>query len=118
MGKLTGGPGKTSIRAGFGRFFTTFEGASNFNAIGDAPFGYYYGAPQPPEFATPYVDRGTGFVEGQKFPSAPPPFNSSPQHPDNNINWAQDTPISSSPGFYYKNDLPYAEDYDLPFSVN
>jgi hypothetical protein len=113
LGKLTGGPGKTSIRAGFGRFFTTFEGASNFNAIGDAPFGYYYGAPHPPEFATPYVDRGTGFVEGQKFPSAPPPFNSSPQHPDNNINWAQDTPISSSPGFYYKNDLPYAEDYEL-----
>ena len=115
LGKLIGGPGKTSIRAGFGRFFTTFEGATNFNAIGDAPFGYYYGSPQPPEFATPYVDRGTGFVEGQKFPSAPPPANSSPQHPDNNINWAQDTPISSSPGFFYKNDLPYAEDYE--FSV-
>jgi hypothetical protein len=39
LGKLTGGPGKTSIRAGFGRFFTTFEGATNFNANGDAPFG-------------------------------------------------------------------------------
>jgi hypothetical protein len=115
LGKLVGGPGKTSIRASFGRFFTTFEGATNFNAIGDAPFGYYYGSPQPPEFATPYVDRGTGFVEGQKFPSAPPPSNSSPQHPDNSINWSQDTPISSSPGFFYKNDLPYAEDYE--FSV-
>ena len=115
LGKLIGGPGKTSIRAGFGRFFTTFEGATNFNAIGDAPFGYYYGSPQPPEFATPYVDRGTGFVEGQKFPSAPPPFNASPQHPDNSINWSQYTPISSSPGFYYKNDVPYAEDYE--FSV-
>jgi hypothetical protein len=115
LGKLTGGPGKTSIRAGFGRFFTTFEGATNFNAIGDAPFGYYYGSPQPPEFATPYVDRGTGFVEGQKFPSSPPPFNASPQRPDNSINWSQYTPISSSPGFYYKNDVPYAEDYE--FSV-
>jgi len=74
LGKLFGGPGRTSIRAGFGRFFTTFEGATNFNAIGDAPFGYYYGSPAPPEFATPYVDRGTGFVEGQKFPSSPPAF--------------------------------------------
>jgi hypothetical protein len=64
LGKLTGGPGKTSIRAGWGLFFTTFEGATNFNAIGDAPFGYYYGSPVPPEFVTPYVDRGTGFVEG------------------------------------------------------
>jgi len=113
LGKLSGGPGKTSIRAGFGRFFTTFEGATNFNAIGDAPFGYYYGSPAPPEFATPYVDRGSGYVEGQKFPSPPPPFNASPQHPDNNINWSQFTPISSSPGFFYKNDVPYAEDYDL-----
>jgi hypothetical protein len=113
LGKLTGGPGKTSIRAGFGRFFTTFEGATNFNAIGDAPFGYYYGSPVPPEFATPYVDRGTGYVEGQKFPSSPPPFNASPQHPDNSINWSQYTPISSSPGFFYKNDVPYAEDYEL-----
>jgi hypothetical protein len=115
LGKLTGGPGKTSIRAGWGRFFTTFEGATNFNAIGDAPFGYYYGSPVPPEFATPYVDRGTGHVEGQKFPSSPPPFNASPQHPDNSINWSQYTPISSSPGFFDKNDLPYAEDYE--FSV-
>jgi hypothetical protein len=113
LGKLTGGPGKTSIRVDWGRFFTTFEGATNFNAIGDAPFGYYYGSPVPPEFATPYVDRGTGHVEGQKFPSSPPPFNASPQHPDNSINWSQFTPISSSPGFYFKNDVPYAEDYEF-----
>jgi len=111
--KLTGGPGKTSIRAGWGMFYTTFEGATNFNAIGDAPFGYYYGSPQPPEFVTPYVDRGDGFVEGQKFPSQPPPFNASPQNPDTSINWSNFTPISSSPGFFYKNDLPYAEDYEF-----
>ena len=113
LGKLTGGPSKTSIRVGWGMFFTTFEGATNFNAIGDAPFGYYYGSPVPPEFVTPYVDRGTGFVEGQKFPSTTPPFNASPQHPDNSINWTQFTPISSSPGFFYKNDLPYAENYEF-----
>ncbi|HEV2379077.1 MAG TPA: TonB-dependent receptor [Terriglobia bacterium] len=113
LGKLTGGPGKTSIRAGFGRFFTTFEGATNYNAIGDAPFGDYYGSPHPPEFATPYVDRGTGFVEGQKFPDLPPPYDVSAQHPDTSINWTSYTPISSSPGFYYKNDVPYAEQYEL-----
>jgi hypothetical protein len=113
LGKLTGGPGKTSIRTSWGRFFTTFEGATNFNEIGDAPFGYYYGSPAPPEFATPFVDRGTGFVEGQKFPVQPPPYNASPQHPVTTVDWANEVPISSSPGVYYKNTLPYAEDYEL-----
>lgn len=111
--KLTGGPNKTSVRAGFGKFYTTFEGATNFNEIGDAPFGNYYGSPVPPEFVTPFVDRGTGFVEGQRFPTPPPPLNSSPKHPDNSINWALNLPIGTSPAFWYKNVLPYTEEYQL-----
>jgi hypothetical protein len=113
LGKLTGGPGKTSIRVDWGKFYTTLEGATNFNEIGDAPFGFYYGSPVPPEFVTPFVDRGTGHIEGQKFPKSPPPYNASPQHPVTNIDWTQFTPISSSPGVFYKNVLPYAEDYEL-----
>jgi len=113
MRTLTGGPGKTSIRAGWGKFYTTYEGATNFNEIGDAPFGNYYGSPVPPEFATPFVDRGTGFVEGQRFPTPPPPYNASAQHPDNSIDWALDIPIGTSPAFWYKNLLPYTEEYEL-----
>jgi hypothetical protein len=29
------------------------------------------------------------------------------------VNWAALTPIASSPGFYYKNRLPYSENYDV-----
>lgn len=106
---------KTSIRAGWGKFYSTFEGATNFNEIGDAPFGEYYGSPVPPEFVTPFVDRGTGNIEGQRFPVAPPPANSSPSHPDNSINWANFLPIGTSPAFWHKNVLPYTEEYE--FSV-
>ena len=106
LGALTGGPGKTSIRLGFGKFYSTFEGATNFNEIGDAPFGAFYGSPVPPQFITPFVDRGTGNIEGQRFPVALPST-------DTPINWANFLPIGTSPAFYYKNVLPYTEEYQL-----
>ena len=103
---LTGGPGKTSIRVGWGKFYSTFEGATNFNEIGDAPFGAFYGSPVPPEFVTPFIDRGTGHIEGQRFP-VPLPTTGTP------INWANFLPIGTSPAFWYKNVLPYTEEYQL-----
>ncbi|MBV9482944.1 MAG: TonB-dependent receptor [Acidobacteria bacterium] len=114
-GKLFGGPGHTSIRAGYGVFFTAFEGATNFNEIGDAPFGFFWVGTNP-QFATPWLDRtdtGLQGMTGQKFPVAFPPLNVGPNNPDNNVNWSLLTPIGSSPGFYYKNRLPYAENYEL-----
>lgn len=113
LSKVTGGPGNFSIRAGWGKFYTTFEGATNFNEIGDAPFGFFYGSPAPPEFANPFITRTTGFDNGQRFPAPPPPFNSSPQNPDNSINWSAFLPIGSSPAFYYRNVLPYSEQYEF-----
>lgn len=103
---LTGGPGKTSIRAGWGKFYSTFEGATNFNEIGDAPFGAFYGSPVPPQFVTPFVDRATGNIEGQRFPVALPTTGTP-------INWANFLPIGTSPAFYYKNVVPYTEEYQL-----
>ncbi|MCU1308295.1 MAG: Oar protein, partial [Acidobacteriaceae bacterium] len=103
---LTGGPGKTSVRLGWGKFYSTFEGATNFNEIGDAPFGIFYGSPVPPQFVTPFVDRGTGNIEGQRFPVALPSTNTT-------INWANYLPIGTSPAFWYKNVLPYTEEYQL-----
>jgi hypothetical protein len=110
---LTGGPGNSSVRVSFGKFYTTFEGGTDYNEIGDAPFGFYYGSPEPPEFANPFIDRGTGFNEGQRFPAPPPPFNVSAKNPDTSVNWANEEPIGSSPGFYHKNVNPYAEDLEF-----
>jgi hypothetical protein len=106
LSSLTGGPGKTSIRIGWGKFYSTFEGATNFNEIGDAPFGAFYGSPVPPEFVTPFVDRGTGNIEGQRFPVPLPTTNTA-------INWANFLPIGTSPAFWYRNVLPYTEEYQL-----
>jgi Carboxypeptidase regulatory-like domain len=111
--RMLGGSGNTSIRAGFGVFYTAFEDATSFNEVGDAPFGYFWSSPQPPFFSTPFIDRGTGFNEGQRFPVAFPPLNVSASHPDTSVDWSQFIPIGSSPGFYYRNRLPYAENYML-----
>jgi hypothetical protein len=112
-GSIFGGPGKTSIRASFGMFYTAFEDTTGFNEVGDAPFGYFWSNPAPPLFVTPYIDRETGFVEGQRFPVAFPPSNVSASNPDNSVNWAGFEPISSSPGFWHGNRVPYAEDFSL-----
>jgi hypothetical protein len=110
--KLTGGTGQTSIRAGYGVFFTSNEGSTDYNEIGDSPFGFFYTG-SAPQFATPFADRTDNGVPGQKYPVAFPPLNTGPKNPDNNVIWANFTPIGSSPAFFYKNRLPYSENYDL-----
>ncbi|HVN80892.1 MAG TPA: carboxypeptidase regulatory-like domain-containing protein [Terriglobia bacterium] len=111
--KLTGGAGKTSIRASWGMFYTDLEDFTNANGNGDAPYGYWWASPTPPMFATPYVDLWTGNVEGQRFPIPSTIANASPSNPDPNVNWAQFEPISSSPTYYHKNEIPYSENYML-----
>jgi hypothetical protein len=110
---LLGGPGKSSVRAAWGLFYTTFEGATNFNEIGDAPYGFFYASPVPPLFTTAFVDLATGNPEGQRFPVQGRPSNVSAKNPDNAINWSLFIPIASSPGFFFKNRLPYAEEWEL-----
>ena len=113
--KILGQKGESSIRAGFGLFFTAFQGGTNFLEIGDAPFGYFYASPAPPLFATPFVDRETGNVEGQRFPVSFPANGFSAAHPDTSVDWSDYLPISSSPGFFPGNRSTYAEDYSLSF---
>ena len=42
LGKILGGAGKTSIRAGYGIFYSSIEDATGFVEVGDAPYGNYY----------------------------------------------------------------------------
>jgi hypothetical protein len=111
--KLTGGTGKSSIRASWGIFYTDLEDFTNANGNGDAPYGLYWVSPTPSMFQTPWVDLYTGNVEGQRFPIPTGIINASPAHPDPNVDWAQFEPISSSPTYYYKNVIPYTESYML-----
>ncbi len=114
--KLFGDSGSTSIRAGWGMFYTSFGDAVDLNnVVGDAPYGFFWVNPAPVLFATPFIELNTGNNEGQRFPISFPPLNVSASNPDPNVNWAQYEPITNSPGFFTKNVLPVTEHYN--FSV-
>ena len=119
LGKVLGSPGSTSIRAGYGIFYSTFEGATDFNEIGDAPFGNFTGQSEP-NFAAPFINRAAGTSIPNFFPVAPPPKNFSKKNPA--LVPPLDTlpdffsafgTIGSSPAFNNHNRLPYAEEYEL-----
>ena len=119
LGKILGKPGTTSIRVGFGVFFTALEGASDFNEIGDAPFGDFTGQNEP-AFAAPFTTRATGTSVQNFFPIAQPSPKFSAHNPatlppfDTVVNFltAFGT-IGSSPAFDTRNRLPYAENYEF-----
>ena len=119
MGKVLGKPGTTSIRVGWGMFYTSFEGATDFNEIGDAPFGNYTGQNQS-TFAAPFTNRASGTSITNLFPVAPPPHNFSASYPATGYPYTYLSDfygafgtIGSSPAFNNKNRLPYAENYEL-----
>jgi hypothetical protein len=119
LGKVLGKSGSTSIRVGWGMFYTAFEGASDYNQIGDAPFGNY-ATQVGSTFAAPFTNRAAGTSVTNLFPAPAPVKGFSAQHPasgfpyDNLTEWlsAYGT-ISSSPAMYPKNQVPYAENYEL-----
>ena len=121
LGKLFGKAGASSIRAGYALSYSALEGATDFNEIGDAPFGNYTGQNEP-TFAAPFTNRASGQSVQNLFPVAPPPKHFSAKNPASGAPY--DTlaefftafgTIGSSPAFYNKNQLPYAQNYELSF---
>lgn len=119
LGKILGRAGETSIRAGWGIFYSTFEGATDFNEIGDAPFGNYTGQNQP-TFAAPFINRASGTAITNFFPVRQPPLHFSAKNPASGPPYDNLTDffnafgtIGSSPAFFNGNRLPYAEQYEL-----
>lgn len=108
---LLGDSGKSSIRASYGVFYTAFPGLSAGVMYGVPPFGYNYLSPAPPLFAAPFINSGDGTENADPFPLNFPPHNVSALNPDTNFNFAAVTPISADPFFYYRNGVPYTENY-------
>jgi hypothetical protein len=104
---------KTSIRVGFGRFFSAIEGVSAGVMAGDAPYGSTYGSPAPPIFSNPFVTASTGFNNSQRFPLHFPPLNASASNPNSNVDWTPFLPISGLPGYHPGGVSPYTEQYTL-----
>ena len=112
-GKILGGPGKTSVRASFGMFYTAIEALTIGVSSANAPYGTTYSSPTPPLFATPFITAATGQDLGQHFPAQLAPLNTSINNPDSSIDWSQYEPISGIPAYPTTNRIPYTEEYML-----
>jgi len=111
LGKLTGGPARTSLRAGFGMYYTSIEALTIGVLAANAPYGTTYSSPAPPLFSNPFVTASNGQNLGQYFPVTFAPLNSSSSHPDANVDWSQYVPISGIPAYPVSNRIPYTEQY-------
>jgi hypothetical protein len=116
-GKVFGGPGKTSIRAAYGIYYTSIEDLNLFYEVGDAPFGLYWVSPEPTLFDQPFVTRASGALQTpdgtintHRFPFTFP----TPGSPANaTLDYSTYIPLSYSPGYDIHNRLPYAEHYNF-----
>jgi hypothetical protein len=112
LGKVFGGPGKSSIRASYGLYYTSVEDLNLFYEVGDAPFGLYWTSPGSVDFSEPFRNRLDGGTdgEGQRFPFTAPTAGS----PANKtLNFGIYEPLSYFPGYDIHNKLPYAEHFNF-----
>jgi carboxypeptidase family protein len=110
LGKIFGGPGKTSIRAAYGLYYTSVEDLNLFYEVADAPFGLYWTSPLSVMFDEPFVVRATGQSLGQRFPFTAPV----PGAPSNKtLDFSVYEPFNFFPGYDIHNRLPYAEHFNL-----
>jgi len=110
LGKIFGGPGKTSIRAAFGMYYTSVEDLNLFYEVADAPFGLYWQSPASVLFDQPFLIRQSGQSLGQRFPYNLP----IPGAPSNKtLDFSVFEPFNYFPGYNIHNRLPYAEHFNL-----
>ncbi|MBV9403868.1 MAG: TonB-dependent receptor, partial [Acidobacteriaceae bacterium] len=111
LGRLFGGPENTSIRGGYGMFYTAFEGLSAGIMSANPPFGSSYTSPGPPLVTNPFITAASGQNYGQPFPLPFVPFGATPAHPDANIDWSRYEPLNGIPAFDPDNRVPYSDNF-------
>jgi hypothetical protein len=110
LGKIFGGPGKSSIRAAYGIYYTSVEDLNLFYEVADAPFGLYWQSPVSVLFDQPFVNRSSGQSLEQRFPYTLP----IPGAPSNKtLPFDVFEPINYFPGYNIHNRLPYAEHFNI-----
>ena len=112
---IFGDSGRSSIRASYGIFYTAFPGLSAGVMYAVPPFGYNYLTPERPLFATPFISAANGGQNTNPFPLTFPRDNVSAKNPDTTFDWSSVIPIAADPYFYYRNVVPYTENYMLSF---
>jgi hypothetical protein len=110
LGKIIGGPGKTSVRAGYGIFYSVIEGNTMAVDEPQPPYGLSYTSPGPPLFATPFITASNGQFLGNPFPLVFPPLNASANRP-NNLDFSPYIPLAGMTAPIPGNTYPYNENY-------
>ena len=105
--------GNTVIKAGFGTYYSAFEGLSAGIMSGNPPYGFTDTLPAPTLFDEPFVEAANGQSLGQRFPLQQVPFGASPTQPVTIVNWANLEPLTGIPAFADNNVTPYSENYTL-----
>ena len=105
LGKLFGGPGKTSIRAAFGIYYTAYEEIQDVWESGNPPFAQYWASTTLVYLEEPYKGRN-GQNPGQRFPFVQYPIGTTGI-------WDQYLPLNSTQGTWIGNVLPRANQYNL-----
>jgi hypothetical protein len=111
LGKLIGGQGKTSIRAGFGLFYSVIQG--NTIAIDEPqpPYGLSYTSSAPPLFATPFISAADGTQHVQPFPLKFPRLNATVKNANPGIDFSPFLPQAGMTAPTPGNTYPYNENY-------
>ena len=110
LGKIFGGPGKTSIRLGSGIFYTAIQDQTLYWILGTVPFGEYWASPAPTLFEEPFRTRSTGESQGQPFPYVIPAPGSAAAK---NFDYSPYLPLVSTLGYDTRNKLPYGIHYNF-----
>jgi hypothetical protein len=111
--RLFGEGGKTSIRAGYGLFYTAIEGLSAGIMSANPPYGMDFDSFGPPLFENPFVIAATGENTGQRFPSPIAAPGASASNPNTTVDWAKYLPVAHMPGYHPQNETPYSQSYTL-----
>ena len=111
---LFGNSGQSSLRASYGVFYTAFPGLSTGVMYAEPPFGYTYLSAEPPLFATPFINAADAIQNTNPFPLTFPMHNVSASNPSTQ-SFASVIPISGDVSIYYRNAVPYTENYMLSF---
>ncbi len=103
LGRIFGGPGKTSIRAGAGMFYTSFNTRWQSWQEAAPPYTQFEISSVPIYLDEPYKSRINGNDPGQRFPSPPP---------TTNVSWAPFQPIFMA-AYKSTNTTPYSENFNF-----
>ena len=106
-------PARAALRAGYGLYYTAFEGLSAGIMSANPPYGYDYTSLAPPLFSDPFVTAASGQNVGQRFPEPIPAFGASAANPNSSVDWSQYLPITGVPSFFHQNVPPYSASYTL-----